>query len=104
VAADVIVLSSPVYFYSISAQLKTVIDRCVARWTRIKNKEFYYIAASGEDSQSALSCTIECFRGLATCFGNSQEKGAILAHGLYDIGEVNNSPYMQQAFEMGKNI
>jgi len=46
-AADVIVLSSPVYFYSISAQLKTVIDRCVARWTSIKNKEFYYIAASG---------------------------------------------------------
>lgn len=30
--ADVLVLSSPVYFYSIDAQLKTLIDRTVARW------------------------------------------------------------------------
>lgn len=30
--ADVLVLASPVYFYSIDAQLKAVIDRTVARW------------------------------------------------------------------------
>ena len=35
--ADVIVLASPVYFYSISAQLKTVIDRTVARWLEVKD-------------------------------------------------------------------
>ena len=40
-AADVIVMASPVYFYSIDAQMKAVIDRCVARWTNIPNKEFY---------------------------------------------------------------
>ena len=34
--ADVIVLSSPVYFYSIDAQLKAVIDRTVARWLEVK--------------------------------------------------------------------
>ena len=39
--ADVIVLASPVYFYSISAQLKAVIDRTVARWLEVKDKEFY---------------------------------------------------------------
>ena len=37
--ADVLVLSSPVYFYSIDAQLKAVIDRTVARWLEVKNKE-----------------------------------------------------------------
>lgn len=41
--ADVLVLASPVYFYSIDAQLKAVIDRTVARWLEVKNKEFYYI-------------------------------------------------------------
>lgn len=40
--ADVIVLASPVYFYAISAQLKAVIDRTVARWLEVENKEFYY--------------------------------------------------------------
>ena len=38
--ADVLVLASPVYFYSIDAQLKAVIDRAVARWLEVKNKEF----------------------------------------------------------------
>ncbi len=38
--ADVLVLASPVYFYSISAQLKAVIDRSVARWLEVKDKEF----------------------------------------------------------------
>lgn len=35
--ADVIVMASPVYFYSIDAQMKTVIDRTVAKWRAIKN-------------------------------------------------------------------
>ena len=38
---DVIVLSSPVYFYSIDAQLKALIDRTVARWTEVRDKELY---------------------------------------------------------------
>ena len=46
--ADVIVLASPVYFYSISAQLKAVIDRTVARWqTRKKPLQTLRWPASG---------------------------------------------------------
>lgn len=64
-AADVIVLASPVYFYSIDAQLKTVIDRTVAQWTQLKNKEFYYIMTAAEDSGTVMECTLECMRGFA---------------------------------------
>ena len=64
-AADVLVLSSPVYFYSISAQLKAVIDRTVARWLEFKDKEFYYIMTAAEDTDTVMNCTLECFRGLA---------------------------------------
>ena len=38
--SDVIVMASPVYFYSVNAQIKALIDRCVAKWLDIKNKEF----------------------------------------------------------------
>lgn len=47
--ADVLVLASPVYFYSIDAQLKAVIDRTVARWLEVKNKEFYYITTMADN-------------------------------------------------------
>ena len=36
ISCDVMVLASPVYFYSIYAQLKAVIDRSVRRWTEVK--------------------------------------------------------------------
>lgn len=102
--ADVIVLSSPVYFYSIDAQLKAVIDRSVAQWTTIKNKEFYYIMTAAEDSDTVMDCTLECFRGFAVCLEGSQEKGVICGKGLYHPNEAKNSKYMKEAYEMGKNI
>lgn len=102
--ADVIVLSSPVYFYSISAQLKAVIDRTVAKWLQIKDKEFYYIMTAAEDSDTVMDCTLECFRGLAACLDGSKEKGIIYGKGVYEKGEIQKTPYMNQAYEMGKSI
>ena len=50
--ADVIVMASPVYFYSIDAQLKALIDRTVSRWTIIADKKFYYIVLRLKERQS----------------------------------------------------
>lgn len=102
--SDVLVLASPVYFYSIDAQLKALIDRTVARWTEVKNKEFYYIATAAESDDSALECTIQCMRGFADCVDGAVEKGVIAAGGFYEAGEIKNSDYMSKAYEMGKNV
>lgn len=102
--ADVIVMASPVYFYSIDAQLKTVIDRTVARWTKIKNKEFYYIATAAESSKEAVECTIECMRGFADCLEGSKEKGIIYGIGVYESGEVEATPIIKDAYNMGKSV
>ena len=102
--ADVIVLSSPVYFYSICAQLKAVIDRTVARWLEFKDKQFYYIMTAAEAEEHTMDCTLECFRGLAACFEGSREMGVIYGKGVYEKGEIRDTPYMKQAYEMGKSI
>lgn len=102
--ADVLVLASPVYFYSIDAQLKTVIDRTVARWLEFKDKEFYYIMTAAEESDMAMNCTLECMRGLAACLEGSVEKGVIFGKGVYKKSEINQHPAMQEAYEMGKSV
>ena len=104
VEADVLVLASPVYFYSIDAQIKTVIDRTLARWTEIKDKEFYYILAAGEDSKAIMERSVECFRGFADCFKGSRERGIIYGHGLYAKDDAKTSAYTKEAYEMGKNV
>lgn len=101
--ADVLVLASPVYFYSIDAQLKTLIDRTVARWLEVKNKDFYYIATCA-DGIEGLERTIECFRGYADCVNGAKECGIIYGHSVYEKGEIKNKPAMKEAYEMGKSI
>ncbi len=102
--ADVIVLASPVYFYSIDAQLKAVIDRTVARWLEVKNKEFYYIATCADEEKQSAERTFECFRGYADCVEGAEEKGVIYGVGAYEKGAVKNTPALAQAYQMGKSV
>ena len=104
VDADVIVLASPVYFYSVSAQIKAVIDRTVARYTEIKNKSMYYIIAAADSNIAHMERTIECFRGFAYCLEGSVEKGVVYGVGAWNKGEIKALPRMAQAYDMGKNV
>ncbi len=103
-AADVLVMASPVYFYSIDAQMKALIDRTVARWLTIKNKEFYYIMTAAEDTETVMDCTLECFRGLAKCLQGSVERGVLYGKGVYGPGEIKSSPVVQEACDMGRKV
>lgn len=97
-------MASPVYFYSIDAQMKTVIDRTVAKWREIKNKEFYYIMTAAENDKVAMDCTLECFRGLAVCLDGSREMGVVIGTGVYEAGAVKNTPAYKEAYEMGLRV
>ncbi len=103
--SDVIVLSSPVYFYSICAQLKAVIDRTVARWTEVENKELYYIATAAEDEEETLDITLSCFHGYALCVEGAKEMGTIYGRGLEEKGDVLKRPdLLKAAYDMGASI
>lgn len=102
--ADVLVLASPVYFYSIDAQLKAVIDRTVARWTEVKNKDFYYIVTAADAEREAVETTLACFRGYAACVNGAREKGVIYGTGVYEKGSVKGTKMMCEAYETGRRI
>lgn len=102
--ADVIVLASPVYFYSVDAQLKALIDRTIARWLEVKNKEFYYIVTAAEAELEAAETTIECLRGYAKCVEGAKEMGIIYGLGVLKKGEIINTKAMTEAYDMGKSV
>lgn len=101
---DVIVLASPVYFYSIDAQLKAVIDRTVARWLEVSCKEFYYIVTAADEEKASAETTIACFRGYADCVEGAKEMGIIYGMGAYEKGVIKNHAAMNEAYEMGKRV
>jgi len=102
--ADVIVFATPIYFYAIAGQMKTFIDRICSRYTHLPNKEFYYIMTAADSSQSAIQFALGEFKGLMACLENPIEKGYIFAGGVWQKGEINGTSYLQQAYELGKNV
>lgn len=102
--ADVIVLATPVYFYSMSGQLKVFIDRLVPSYTQIK-ADIYLIATQWDSDLKIMDNTFESIRGCTRdCFENCKEKGLICGVGLNDIGDViKNKKYMNETYLLGKN-
>ncbi|SNB45481.1 flavodoxin family protein [Geobacter sp. DSM 9736] len=103
ISADVIVMATPVYFYTMNAQMKTLIDRTYARYTEISNKEMYFIMTAAVGNKDLLERTLESFRGFTACLTGAREKGVICGTGAWNKGDIKKSPAMNHAYEMGKN-
>ena len=104
IQTDVIVLATPVYFYSMSAQLKMVIDRTIAKYTKIKNKEFYFIVTAATKNKATLKRTIEGLRGFTDWMEGCIERGVIYGTGAREKGEIKDTAAMKQAYNMGKSV
>ena len=84
--ADVIVLATPVYFFSMSGQLKVMIDRCRPKYAEMKDKQFYFILTSANPNADAIDSTVAGLRGFLRCLPGAQEKGIIHGAGVNDKG------------------
>lgn len=102
--ADVIIMATPVYFYTMNGQMKTFIDRTCSRYTEINNKEFYFIVTAADDNKVLMTRTIEEFRGFLYCLEGATEKGIIYGTGAWQVGDIKNKPVMEEAYKIGVNI
>lgn len=106
--ADVWVLSSPVYFYSVSAQLKLLIDRFYAREYEIresqKRKKVYYIVTSGAPDLSEHTATIESMRGFVKVLRTVDEAGIINGAGAFQLEDALKHTAYLEAYYMGKQL
>ncbi len=105
-SADVIVLATPVYFYSMDAQLKALIDRSVSRWEdfgRFKGTEFWLVITAGDENRDMMSATLEGLRGfMRDCMEGSIERGVLYGTGAYEKGAVRTLPVFKEAYEAGR--
>jgi multimeric flavodoxin WrbA len=104
VEADVIVMATPIYFYTMCGQMKTLIDRTCSRYTEITNKEFYFIVTAAVNSKPAMQRTLEEFRGFTSCLSGPKEKGVVYGIGTWDKGEIKGKPAMKEAFQLGISV
>ncbi len=101
-AADVLVLATPVYFHAMNGQMKTFIDRVCPIYTLIQGKDVYYIVSAAGGKQP-VDRAVQSLRIFTDCLHDIREKGVISITGVWDAGGVKGTRSIAQAYEMGKN-
>jgi len=102
--ADVIVLATPVYFYTVCAQLKILFDRSVMIFPRLTGKKFYYLMTMADTNRAMFEGTLAGLRGFLACYEGSEEAGMVCASGVYEKGEVKNTPFWRQSYDLGRGV
>ena len=104
IEADVIVMATPVWFYAMSGQLKTMIDRTICKFLTIRDKDMYFILSAHAEKKESMERVLEGFRGYMACLPGAKEKGVVYGLGVFGAGEIKDKPAMQEAYAMGKSV
>ena len=103
--ADVVVWATPTYYYTMSGNMKTLIDRCNALFSKeYKFREVYLLTTATEDEEFTPKQVIGGVQGWVDCFEGVKFVDTLFVGGVTDPGEIKNNPGLKKAFEMGKNV
>ena len=103
--ADVLVFATPVYYYSVSGQLKTMLDRANPLFgTDYAFTKAYLLATAAEDGPETVAGSEKAVQGWVDCFDRCELAGTVFAGGVIDVGEIAGHPALEKAYQMGKEI
>ncbi len=103
--ADVLVFVTPLYYFGMSAQLKTVIDRFYANNYRIMEggRKSILMATAWNNDDWTMTDLTHHYRTLVR-YLKMQDVGMVLAKGCGRRSDIENSDYPQQAYRLGKSL
>ncbi len=103
--ADVVVFATPIYYYSVSGQLKTMMDRANPLYNADYHfRSVYLLATAADDESSAVDGARHVIQGWVDCFEKAVFNGYVFAGGVTDVGEIKGHAALNEAYELGKNL
>ncbi len=103
---DVVVLASPLYYWNMSGQLRTAIDRLFA----LEEGDGNLLRGRGRASALLMAAEGNGFEDVLTYYDHLMEHlrwqnlGHVLAGGNCDVGDIAGKPEIQEAYHLGKSI
>lgn len=103
--ADVICWATPIYYYEMSGQMKTLIDRMNAMFALdYKFRDIYMLTTAAEEEQETPARAVEGLRGWIACFPKSRLAGTLFCGGVDKARAIEGNSRLQEAYEMGRGI
>lgn len=102
---DIIVFATPIYYYEMSGQMKTMLDRSNPLFTSDYSfREIYLLATAADMEKSAMDGAIKGLQGWISCFEKSELKGIVYGVDATESGSIMKTSAVQKAFDMGKMV
>lgn len=104
--AEVIVFATPVYYYEMSGQMKTLLDRLHPLYIAdYKFQDIYMIATAEENKETTFDKAYNGLQGWVDCFEKATLKGIVTGGGISDRNEAQkHSDALQNAYNLGKTL
>lgn len=103
--ADVLVFATPVYYYSVSGQLKTMLDRANPLFgTDYAFTEAYLLATAAEDEPETVEGAVKAVQGWVDCFERCKLVETVFAGGVNEAGEIAGHPALEKAYRIGREV
>lgn len=103
--ADAIVFATPIYYYEMSGQLKTLLDRANPLYSSdYRFRDIYMLTSAAEDDTDTPKRAISGLTGWIDCFEKARLAGTVFAGGVNDPDEIDGHPALAEAYSAGKNV
>ena len=103
--ADVVCWATPIYYYEMSGQMKTLIDRLNAMYPLdYKFRDVYLLTTAAEDEEETPKRAVAGLTGWIDCFPKSRLAGTLFCGGVNDPRDIAGNAKLQDAFELGKAV
>ncbi|MBE6990022.1 MAG: flavodoxin family protein [Ruminococcaceae bacterium] len=104
--ADTLVFVTPIYYYEMSGQMKTLLDRLNPLFpSDYRFRSIYMLSVAAEDEAYVPERAISGLRGWADCFEKAELVDVLFCGGINDAGEAEqHQAKLEEAYEFGRHL
>ena len=104
--ADTLVFATPIYYYEMSGQMKTLLDRLNPLYpSDYRFRRVYLLTTAAEDESYVPAKAVSGLQGWVDCFEKAEFSGSLFCGGINDPGEASGRKDAQdEAYAFGKTL
>ena len=104
--ADTLVFVTPIYYYEMSGQMKTLLDRMNSLYpSDYRFRKIYLLTTAAEDENYVPEKAVSGLQGWVDCFEKAELAGSLFLGGINNPGEaLERKDALNDAYEFGKAL
>ncbi len=104
--ADTLVFATPIYYYEMSGQMKTLLDRLNPLYpSNYRFRNVYMLMTAAEEEDYVPEKAVSGLQGWVDCFEKAELAGTLFCGGISDPGEASGKENEQEeAYAFGKAL